>query len=130
MKQVIISLMMQTLLSFAVSMVLGVVVYVCVIYYYLRKYHKKGDCAEEMVSILSMAKMIAHSWQSELSRKIYLWSKRPKLWWHRLWIRKDEFHNSLSLDSRALLAMNDEEKERYTKDLTKRRQIAHDRDFI
>jgi len=53
---------------------------------------------------------------------------RIKLFWDRLWIRKDEFHKSLNMDVMAMLDMNEKEQEEYLADLVKRRNIAHDRD--
>lgn len=58
-----------------------------------------------------------------------IWNKRLRLWWHKLWIRENEFHQSLSFDLKAWLAMNEKEKDLYLKDLARRRQIAHDRDM-
>ena len=55
---------------------------------------------------------------------------RPRLFWYRLWIRKDEFHISLSYDADAWLDMNENEREAYSKDLVKRRIAAHERDFV
>ena len=55
---------------------------------------------------------------------------RPRLFWHRLWIRKDEFHSSLSYDADAWLDMNEKERDFYSKDLIKRRIIAHERDLV
>ena len=54
---------------------------------------------------------------------------RPRLWWHRLWIRRDEFHRSLDMDSYAMLDMNEEDSKAYINDLMRRRQIAHERDL-
>lgn len=61
-----------------------------------------------------------------LKRKI--WNKRIKLWWARLWIRKDEFHWSLDIDTLARFEMTSEENEKYMADLARRRQLAHQRD--
>lgn len=47
--------------------------------------------------------------------------------WSKLWIRKDEFHSSLNLDAESMLYMNEKEREKYTIDLIKRRNIAHKR---
>jgi len=52
-----------------------------------------------------------------------------KLWWHRLWIRKDEFHESLDINVKAVLTMNKKQKKEYFMDLAKRRQIAHKTDL-
>lgn len=56
-----------------------------------------------------------------------IWNKRIKLWWYRLWIRKDELHSSLDIDNQALAVMNKEERERYVDDITRRREIARKR---
>ena len=52
---------------------------------------------------------------------------RIRVWWNFLWIRKDEFHNSLNMDGSAMLTMNEKQKERYLSELVKRREIAHER---
>lgn len=57
------------------------------------------------------------------------WHKHILLAWHRLWIRKDEFHSSLDMDPLAMLEMDDNEKEKYCMNLAQLRQIAHDRDL-
>jgi hypothetical protein len=54
---------------------------------------------------------------------------RIKLWWDRLWIRKDEFHSSLDMNMEAMLEMTDKQREEYLNDLAKRRHIAHERDL-
>jgi|GEM_PF-3095624 len=59
-----------------------------------------------------------------------VWNKHLLLWWHRLWIRKDEFHNSLNIDSDAMMEMDEREKEEYLANLIKRRKAAHQRDLI
>lgn len=54
-----------------------------------------------------------------------------RLWWCRLWVRKDEFHASLDTDTQILLSFKSDSKKRedYMKDLVRRRNIAHLRDF-
>ncbi len=47
------------------------------------------------------------------------------LFWHRLWIRKDEFHSSLNLDATLMWDMTKEEQEEYLEDLARRRKKAH-----
>ena len=49
--------------------------------------------------------------------------------WNRLWIRKDELHPSLDLDSGHLANLSPEESDSYMLDLIRRRQIAHQRDL-
>jgi hypothetical protein len=56
------------------------------------------------------------------------WNTGLKLWWYRLWIRKDEFHPSLKSDLEAMLAMTREQCIAYKKNLKRRRLIAHRRD--
>lgn len=58
-----------------------------------------------------------------------IWNRTLKLWWNKLWIRKDEFHPSLDLDFRAMLVMNKKQLDKYYADITRRRKIAHDREF-
>jgi hypothetical protein len=53
----------------------------------------------------------------------------PKLWWDRLWIREDEFHQSLSMDAEMMSEMTPGEQKEYLEDLVKRREIAHQRDM-
>lgn len=50
---------------------------------------------------------------------------RPRLFWNRLWIRKDEFHPSLDMDALAMLTMNSQDRDAYIADLIRRREIAH-----
>lgn len=59
-----------------------------------------------------------------------IWNKHILLWWHRLWIRKDEFHCSLNMDTEAMLEMNGVETEKYLTDLLRRRMIAHRQDLV
>lgn len=55
---------------------------------------------------------------------------RLRLWWNRLWIRKDEFHSSLSLDIDAYSDMTSEEQGKYMTDLGRRRSRAHEADLV
>ncbi len=70
--------------------------------------------------------------------KLQLWFILiPKLWWNKLWIRKDEFDKSLVLDERYLDYTFDEygqqrllpRSQKYLKDLAHRRYITHKRDI-
>lgn len=61
--------------------------------------------------------------------KSRIWNRGILLAWNRLWIRKDEFHNSLSLDPFAMRGMNKKQKSKYLNDLARRRNIAHQRDL-
>ena len=54
---------------------------------------------------------------------------RLKLFWYRLYIRKDEFHQSLNIDIEAMLSMNKKQQHNYMEDLGRRRNIAHIREF-
>lgn len=60
-------------------------------------------------------------------KKVLIWNKNILLFWYRLWIRKNEFHSSLRLDEEAISEMNNEEKEKYFKELMHRRWIPHHR---
>jgi len=52
------------------------------------------------------------------------------LFWDRLWIRKNEFHKSLDFNADLYLKLSPKEREKYDRDLTKRRYIAHERDLL
>lgn len=52
-----------------------------------------------------------------------------RLLWHRLWLRKDEFHNSLELDSISFPWLTKSAQQWYINDLVKRRNAAHERDL-
>ncbi|PCI19827.1 hypothetical protein COB64_02930 [Candidatus Wolfebacteria bacterium] len=54
---------------------------------------------------------------------------RLKLFWSRLWIRKNEFHSSLDMDVQFMFTMNERQQEKYLDDLTRRRNVAHRRDM-
>ena len=74
--------------------------------------------------------MYWHRFKNSLGKiKRQVWNKRILLWWYRLWLRKDEFHNSLTMDTAALKEMTPEEQKEYCDDLAKRRQLAHERDL-
>jgi len=72
--------------------------------------------------------MNAANWRYKLyALKLILWNKMLKLWWYRLWVRKNEFHPSLSIDVLAMSVMTREEREEYLEDLSLRRELAHAR---
>ena len=54
---------------------------------------------------------------------------RVKIVLDRAWLHKDEFHPSLDLDVRAMMTMNDSQREEYQQDLMLRRNLAHDPDM-
>jgi len=58
------------------------------------------------------------------------WNSGIKLQWYRLWIREDEFHSSLEMDTEAMLVMSKKRLDSYLNDLAKRRHIAHERDLM
>ena len=58
-----------------------------------------------------------------------VWNKRFRLWWRQLWIRKDEFHNSLDIDPEAMMEMDKRERGGYFSNLMNRRKTAHQRDL-
>ena len=53
---------------------------------------------------------------------------RPRLWWHRAFIRRNEFHKSLDTDLNAMMDMTRKDQQLYMADLVRRRNIAHERD--
>jgi hypothetical protein len=59
--------------------------------------------------------------------KLRSWNCGIKLWWYRLWIRRDEFHPSLDTDFDALSVMKIKEQKNYIQDLRIRKGIAHER---
>jgi len=54
---------------------------------------------------------------------------RLRHFWRTLYIRRDEFHISLEFDIEYYELLDKQEKEEYSLDLMKRRQIAHERDL-
>ena len=68
-----------------------------------------------------------HEFFADLRRRV--WNKRIKLWWYRLYVRRNEFHKSLDSDFDALAVMSRKEAKAYFVDLSRRRRIAHKRDL-
>lgn len=66
-------------------------------------------------------------WESLRNLRRRVWNKHLKMWWGKLFVRKDEFHKSLDMDPEALMVMNKKELREYYQDLAKRRAIAHER---
>ena len=64
-----------------------------------------------------------------ISLKRRIWDKRIKLWWNKLFLRKNELDPSLDMDYEAMSVMNDKEFGRYQADLVRRRTIAHKKDI-
>ena len=58
-----------------------------------------------------------------------IWNKGIKLFWNKLWVRKNEFHSSLDIDGDAIVDMDHKEFDEYMNDLVRRRNIAHERDI-
>jgi hypothetical protein len=50
-----------------------------------------------------------------------------KWFWCRLWVRREEFHWTLEIDWEGIFVLSEEKFEQYTKDVIRRRSIAHDR---
>ena len=61
--------------------------------------------------------------------QLKLLKHRPRQFWNRLYIRKDEFHKSLDLDLKLMVDLNKEDQKKYLLDLIRRRDIAHRRDL-
>jgi hypothetical protein len=57
--------------------------------------------------------------------KYQIWNKGLLLWWYRLWIRQDKFHESLDIDPLAMMVMTRKQRDRYMNDLIRRRNIAY-----
>ena len=58
-----------------------------------------------------------------------IWNRGILLKWNKLYIRKDEFHKSLSLDTEAMIGMTEKKRDEYMLDIMKRRKIAHEADL-
>lgn len=50
---------------------------------------------------------------------------RIRVRWYRDFVPEDEFHVSLNLDQDALLYLPEKEKDKYLRNLTRRRNLAH-----
>jgi len=48
-----------------------------------------------------------------------------RIWWQELWVRKDEFHKTLDIDTDAVSQMTYERRLQYFKRLEERRDKAH-----
>lgn len=83
------------------------------------------NLGERIVTAFFMFCFDVKVFSNRIKRRI--WNKRILLWWHRLYLRKDEFDCSLDINSGAMLEMNKKERDKYLKDLFKRREIAHQR---
>jgi len=68
-------------------------------------------------------------WEDGLLSLYYKICIRCKFVWYNLWIRKNEFHKSLNIDSETIYYGSEKFKEKYMKNLLKRRQAAHDGDL-
>ncbi len=82
-----------------------------------------------------MEKLLFFYWELEFSIKRFMrkakglvWNRCLKLFWHELWIRKNEFHSSLRTDTDAMSVMSHEARDSYIKGLVMRRNAAHKRD--
>lgn len=62
-----------------------------------------------------------------VSYSVMFFRSRIKLLWYRLWIRSNQFHKSLDTDLDILLTTNDEQREKYSEELSKRRKLAHEK---
>lgn len=61
--------------------------------------------------------------------KKVVWNRGIFLFWCLLWIRKNEFHYSLSIDVDALNGASEKFSIWYWRSLSKRREIAHRKDM-
>lgn len=51
----------------------------------------------------------------------------PRHIWNILWIREDEFHKSLNMDTNLIIRLDKEHTNWYINNLLHRRKIAHER---
>ncbi|PJA87132.1 MAG: hypothetical protein CO141_01095 [Candidatus Moranbacteria bacterium CG_4_9_14_3_um_filter_42_9] len=86
---------------------------------------------QEIIYWIKVQARIAHACLHEFCGKVKrsIWNRGILLAWYRLWIRKDEFHKSLSLDPFAIRDMDTNRKFKYLNNLARRRNIAHQRDM-
>ncbi len=61
----------------------------------------------------------------KIKYQIKMLKHRPRLFWHKLYIRADEFHKSLDLDVAAMADMNIKDRKLYLRNLSRLRHIAH-----
>ena len=57
--------------------------------------------------------------------RVRIWNGGLLLWWHRLWIRKDEFDFSLSMDHELLAVLSPKEQEKYHNNRVIQMNAAH-----
>ncbi len=73
--------------------------------------------------------MIRYDVSEFFSYRLKFIRSRVRLFWSRLYVRKNEFHWSLYLDMELWETMNKEQQGRYMGDLVRRRNIAHKREM-
>jgi len=66
---------------------------------------------------------------SVIAYQISILPLRPRLLWYRFHIPKDEFHKSLDMDLDILLRLEPKDRDKYIKQLCRRRHKAHIRDM-
>ncbi len=59
----------------------------------------------------------------------FVWHAGIKLFWYRLWVRKNALHKSLEFDIMEVMYMDNDQSRYYREDLIRRRNIAHKRDI-
>ncbi len=62
--------------------------------------------------------------------KIIIIKIKLRHFWDCLWVRKDEFHKSLEMNTEYMTGLDHEGVRKYLGDLEKRRRIAHERDLL
>jgi hypothetical protein len=60
--------------------------------------------------------------------QIQMLRHRPKLIWDSIWLRSDEFHQSLDLSAFAYMDMNEYDRQQYIRNLVRRRNAAHEKE--
>jgi len=79
-------------------------------------------------------KLIRLKYHLSLLKDKIIWPLRlktmVKIFWHELWVRKDEFHSSLDmLHPYEMLSLTKKQRDEYLLTLVQRRNIAHEREI-
>jgi|AntAceMinimDraft_18_1070375.scaffolds.fasta_scaffold253903_1 hypothetical protein len=73
---------------------------------------------------------IEYWWKNEffISVTYYKIKSKLRVWWDNKYNGPNEFHHSYNMDIEAVLHMKEKQRDKYYKNLYKRRQAAHDKD--
>ncbi len=81
------------------------------------------------MNIFKRIDLILYKIEQYISYQLNMLKHRPKLFWDSIWIRSDEFHQSLDLNVFAYMDMNEYDRQQYISNLVKRRNIAHEKEI-